>query len=130
MFLGLDMPMIYFDDPTIMIGSDLSSAGRMCPDHVVFFDSAESITDFVDAFHANLKKSGGRYILVVGNLARTSSSHVEKKMFSHPFFQKIGQLVLFLSVNFGYVLYYKTPCGALHMRYYLLHFAPIFGKIN
>jgi hypothetical protein len=117
MFLGLDVPIIYFDDPATMFGSYISSAGRMCPDHVVFLDSAEFLTDFVDKFHAFLRKSAGRYILVVGDMARSSPSHVNKKeLFSHPFFQKIGQLVLFLPVSFGYVLYYKTPCGALHMR--------------
>jgi hypothetical protein len=130
MFLGLEVPIIYFENSANMIGSDLSSAGRMCPDHVVFSDSAESITDFVDTFHANLRKSGGQYILVVSDMAWTSTSYVEKELFIHPFFQKIGQLVVFLPVNFGYVLYHKTPCGALQMRYDLLHLAPTFGRVN
>jgi hypothetical protein len=130
MFLGLDVPNIYFDDPAIMIGSYISAAGRMCQDHVLFFDSVEFITDFVNTFHAYLRKSGGRYILVVGDMSRTSPSHVERKLFIHPFFQKIGQLVLFLPVNFGYVLYYKTPCGALRMRYDLWHFGPSFSEVD
>jgi hypothetical protein len=130
MFLGLDVPVIYFDDPDIMIGSDLSYAGRMCPDIVVLFDCAESITDFFDTFHAYLRKSGGRYVLVAGQMARTSHSHVEKELFSHLFFQKICQLVLFLARDFGYVLYYKTPCGALRIRYNLLHLGPTFIKVN